>query len=358
MAVKQLHLNDLDKTPIEPVISAGSIPSGAVTKEKLSNDIKDDINGKLSRSNTNIYGSNFIDYDERGIMLKVEPTDKSLSYRAHLEPPFGISLGKYNRDELATGMIIRDNVGISLVNNNQGIMINETQALYHDNEIATINLLEAKQDKLTSGSISGDLLANSSISQEKLDSALVNQLSNAEAAASNATKALALANENKIKLDKVNTELLVVVSDVQMVQNEVQTKQANLVSGTNIKTINGQSILGSGNLSVEGAQTSGSIYKHTVKIYFYSGTAEVNLIVYSKDNFIYTLSDLGKILSHSNIINYGSAINENGAIIIMLNLEYKYGNYFYSLFYDTVNGVLSRRDEGATSIEDSVEKWI
>ena len=34
------------------------------------------------------------------------------------------------------------------------------------------------------------------------------------------------------------------------VDNQVGTKQATLVSGTNIKTINSQSILGSGDLSV------------------------------------------------------------------------------------------------------------
>lgn len=35
------------------------------------------------------------------------------------------------------------------------------------------------------------------------------------------------------------------------INTEVGTKQATLVSGTNVKTLNGESILGSGNLVVE-----------------------------------------------------------------------------------------------------------
>ena len=41
--------------------------------------------------------------------------------------------------------------------------------------------------------------------------------------------------------------------------------QAKLVSGTNIKTINGQSIVGSGNLVISGGSTT-HLYRHEVRI--------------------------------------------------------------------------------------------
>lgn len=40
------------------------------------------------------------------------------------------------------------------------------------------------------------------------------------------------------------------------IQGELDKKQDTLVSGTNIKTLNGQSILGSGNLPISGGETT------------------------------------------------------------------------------------------------------
>lgn len=45
--------------------------------------------------------------------------------------------------------------------------------------------------------------------------------------------------------------------DIYNLSNEVGTKQEYLVSGTNIKTINGQSLLGSGNINIEGGEGGG-----------------------------------------------------------------------------------------------------
>lgn len=47
-----------------------------------------------------------------------------------------------------------------------------------------------------------------------------------------------------------------VISDVTGLQTALDGKQDDLVSGTNIKTINGESILGSGNISVSGGSAS------------------------------------------------------------------------------------------------------
>ena len=51
-------------------------------------------------------------------------------------------------------------------------------------------------------------------------------------------------------------------------------KQDNLVSGTNIKTINGSSVLGSGDLVIAGGVTS--VYRHDFNIYDYLGIAPAN----------------------------------------------------------------------------------
>lgn len=46
------------------------------------------------------------------------------------------------------------------------------------------------------------------------------------------------------------------ISRVQGLQTELDSKQATLVSGTNIKTINNTSILGSGNIDIQGGGSS------------------------------------------------------------------------------------------------------
>lgn len=54
------------------------------------------------------------------------------------------------------------------------------------------------------------------------------------------------------------TELARVKGVTSPIQTQINAKQATLVSGTNIKTINGVSLLGSGNITVAGvADTSG-----------------------------------------------------------------------------------------------------
>ena len=99
---------------------------------------------------------------------------------------------------------------------------------------ATTSALNGKQDKLTSGTniktINGQSLLGSGnitidggsggVSQEAFDS-LVNTVDNIDA-------------------------------DVAQLTKDVQEKQDKLVSGTNIKTINGQSLLGGGDITIEG----------------------------------------------------------------------------------------------------------
>lgn len=112
---------------------------------------------------------------------------------------------------------------------------------------AAYDLANGKQDKLTSGTniktINGQSLLGSGnitidggsggVSQEAFDS-LVNTVDNIDA-------------------------------DVAQLTKDVQEKQDKLVSGTNIKTINGQSLLGGGDITIEGGGSSNDIYVFVVE---------------------------------------------------------------------------------------------
>ena len=287
MAVKQLHLNDVSKTPIEPVISTGSIPNGAVTEEKLEEKVKTIIKGKLDKVSESEFVTNTISNDSSGISAITNTKDNSSKYIIGVNNTFGVVLGDYsnNPDKLQIG--IHKDVGITIGNSKQSLKVTSSSATYNDKKIATVDLISNKQDTLTAGSITSDLIADSAVTKAKiapktitaneiadgtistaqLDNQVVSNINNAvnqsssaqsmaDTANTTATSAKALAEANKAKLDKINTDLLVVVSDVQSVQDEVKTKQANLVSGTNIKTVNGNSLLGAGDISISGGETS------------------------------------------------------------------------------------------------------
>jgi hypothetical protein len=55
-----------------------------------------------------------------------------------------------------------------------------------------------------------------------------------------------------------NTSLAATASAVKSAYDLANGRQEKLVSGTNIKTINGESILGSGNISISGGSSSGN----------------------------------------------------------------------------------------------------
>lgn len=66
-------------------------------------------------------------------------------------------------------------------------------------------------------------------------------------------KAGVMSSEDKTKLDSIDTaEIEQVIGEVAALQTDVEGKQDTLVSGTNIKTINGESVLGSGDIVISG----------------------------------------------------------------------------------------------------------
>lgn len=71
----------------------------------------------------------------------------------------------------------------------------------------------------------------------------------------------------KSKVTSVESDINDINQDITNTNNELDGKQDNLVSGTNIKTVNGQSLLGSGNIQIEtpeggitDAPTDGKLY--------------------------------------------------------------------------------------------------
>lgn len=67
------------------------------------------------------------------------------------------------------------------------------------------------------------------------------------------TKAGTMSAADKTKLDSIDTvEIEQTIGDVAALQTDVEGKQDTLVSGTNIKTINGESVLGSGDIVISG----------------------------------------------------------------------------------------------------------
>ena len=68
---------------------------------------------------------------------------------------------------------------------------------------------------------------------------------------------------------------------------DITTKQDKLVSGTNIKTINGESILGSGNIAISGGSSgSGSgrppLYSHTITLKGSGNSAYFTFTIYKR----------------------------------------------------------------------------
>lgn len=71
----------------------------------------------------------------------------------------------------------------------------------------------------------------------------------------------------KSKVTNIESDINEINQDITNINNELDGKQDKLVSGTNIKTVNGQSLLGSGNIQIEtpeggitDAPTDGKLY--------------------------------------------------------------------------------------------------
>ena len=121
---------------------------------------------------------------------------------------------------------------------------------------------------------------------------------------------------NRIKIGSI-------VYSIHNYTDAINKKQDTLVSGKNIKTINGQSILGSGNITIQGGGTDSQFNLITIDDYDGSGTGDV-----SSDDFGKVTSNVGSYIFY---IDRASAIEE---------YYYKVGNVDVDgkVRYQRVNG--------------------
>ena len=113
-----------------------------------------------------------------------------------------------------------------------------------------------------------------------------------------------MSGNDKIKLDSIpeniptQTEVDNIASNVSALQTAMDGKQPTLVSGTNIKTVNSQSILGEGNIEISGGAKiyEASEIPNTLREALYQSVA------YSKNNFEYVSTiDLN---THTDVIDF------------------------------------------------------
>lgn len=114
----------------------------------------------------------------------------------------------------------------------------------------------------------------------------------------------------KIKVNNVNYDLGVDYSNVDN-KPDLSLKQDTLVSGTNIKTINNQSILGEGNINIEGGEGGTSELSTEVKNAILDCFENVAWVNDQGQTYYNALSDLlfppKELVSISAVFNQGSA---------------------------------------------------
>lgn len=139
--------------------------------------------------------------------------------------------------------------------------------------------LSKKQDKLVSGTSIKTINNTSILGSGNISIPIITVDSAITSGSANAVQSGAVYTANQNLANTVNayhTELNDKITDLY---SQLNTKQATLVSGTNIKTINGASILGSGNITIEGGSGTSITVDDTL-----SGTSEnpvQNKIIYN-----------------------------------------------------------------------------
>lgn len=112
--------------------------------------------------------------------------------------------------------------------------------------------LSKKQDKLVSGTSIKTINNTSILGSGNISIPIITVDSAITSGSTNAVQSGAVYTANQNLANTVNTYHTELNDKITDLYDKLNTKQATLVSGTNIKTINGTSILGSGNITIEG----------------------------------------------------------------------------------------------------------
>lgn len=127
--------------------------------------------------------------------------------------------------------------------------------------------LSGKQDKLVSGTNIKTINNESILGSGNIATASQSELTNLATTVGNQASAITALNTAVFKngnnqfdvvngrIDSVSSVLDSALTDIENVETTVADKQNTLVSGTNIKTVNGNSLLGSGNIEIGGSGT-------------------------------------------------------------------------------------------------------
>ena len=276
-----------------------------------------------------------------------------------------------NGEQSITGQVLQDVLveSVNLVPEKVSELVNDSQYQTKanlDTALATKadkSSLASKQDKLVSGTNiktinNQSILGSGNISIESgtsitVDSALsttsenpvqnkviTNTLQTKANASDIPTKVSQLENDSKFatqeavvqglatKADKdsltslesdiTNLQTTVGNQDKSIIANAqaIQGKQDKLVSGTNIKTINNQSILGSGNISIEGG---GSTIVVDSALSDTSENPVQNKVITTKVNSLET--SLGSKASQTDLDNLSSTVTTQGQTITSIQTE-------------------------------------
>ena len=112
--------------------------------------------------------------------------------------------------------------------------------------------LSKKQDKLLSGTSIKTINNTSILGSGNISIPIITVDSAITSGSTNAVQSGAVYTANQNLANTVNTYHTELNDKITDLYSQLNTKQTTLVSGTNIKTINGASILGSGNITIEG----------------------------------------------------------------------------------------------------------
>ena len=139
----------------------------------------------------------------------------------------------------------------------------KTSELTNDSGFVNDYQLSGKQDKLVSGTNIKTINNESILGSGNITTASQSELTNIATTVGNQASAITALNTAVFKngnnqfdvvngrIDSVSSVLDSALTDIENVETTVADKQNTLVSGTNIKTVNGNNLLGSGNIQID-----------------------------------------------------------------------------------------------------------
>ena len=130
----------------------------------------------------------------------------------------------------------------------------------------------------------------------------------------NKTTLTGLVSDNttiKSNITTLQSDVASLKTDNTQNKTDIATKQDKLVSGTNIKTINGESILGSGNITISGGSGSEMppLYSHTITLKDSGNSAYFTFTIYVRTDEVITKNTLLDNLSWDVCVGTGVVSN-------------------------------------------------